>query len=114
MIEEIVIAHLRTDLTVPVYAERPEKPDSEYVIVEKVGGGENNHIDQATLAIQSHAQTMLAAAQLNLMVKASMKSLIGDNRVSRCKLNSDYNFTDETTKLYRYQAVYDITYYEVL
>ena len=30
----------------------------------------------------------------------------------RQTLNSDYNFTDVTTKKYRYQAVYDLKYYE--
>ena len=27
-------------------------------------------------------------------------------------LNSDYNFTDTETKEYRYQAVFDINYYQ--
>ena len=31
--------------------------------------------------------------------------------ISSAKLNTDYNFTDTTTREYRYQAVYDLTYY---
>ena len=34
------------------------------------------------------------------------------NDVIKVSLNSDYNFTDITTKRYRYQAVFDISYYE--
>ena len=113
MIEVIVINHLTTQLqSIPVYAERPEIPDNKYIVIEKTGSSKTNHIDRATIAIQSHAQTMYDAADLNLSVKAAMESLINNNAVSKCALNSDYNYTDETTKTYRYQAVYDITYYE--
>ena len=38
-------------------------------------------------------------------------TVILDDVIS-CKLNSDYNYTDEETKRYRYQAVFDIRYYE--
>lgn len=112
IIEALVIAFLQSNLTVPVYAERPEKPDPSYVIVEKVGGDETNQIPRATLAVQSHGKSMLEAATLNAQIKRVMKTLIEDDRVSRCHINSDYNFTDEETKTYRYQAVFDITYYE--
>ena len=112
MIEKTVINHLDTALSVPVYAERPEVPDDSYIIVEKVGGDERNRIPSATIAVQSHAKTLLEAAQLNLQVKAAMKRLVEQDSVSKCALNSDYNYTDETTKSYRYQAVFDITYYE--
>ena len=112
MIEAIVIRFLTERLDVPVYAERPEKPDPSYVIVEKVGSGETNLISRATIAVQSHAQSMLAAAQMNSLVKHVMRDLADMDCISRCHINSDYNFTDETTKTYRYQAVFDITYYE--
>ena len=112
MIEAIVISHLAAETSLPVYAERPEVPDSKYIIVEKTGSDRRNHIDIATLAIQSHAPTLYDAAALNLDVKAAMDKLIANNTIAKVALNSDYNYTDETTKTYRYQAVYDITYYE--
>ena len=31
--------------------------------------------------------------------------------ISKCELNSDYNFTDTQQKKYRYQAVFNLTYY---
>lgn len=31
--------------------------------------------------------------------------------ISGVKLDRDYNFTDTTTREYRYQAIYDLTYY---
>ena len=55
---------------------------------------------------------MYEAAALNEKVKAAMKRIIERDEISRSTLNSDYNFTDVTTKKYRYQAVYDLKYYQ--
>jgi len=48
---------------------------------------------------------------LNAELKEILKDLIKLDEISRIKLNSDYNYTDTTTKEYRYQAVFDITHY---
>ena len=40
-----------------------------------------------------------------------LKALPELDAVSASRLNSDYNFTDTTTKRYRYQAVYDLVYF---
>ena len=40
-----------------------------------------------------------------------MEDLADLDEVSACRLNSDYNFTDTTTKHYRYQAVFDLVFY---
>lgn len=110
MIETTIIKYLSDTLTVPVYAERPEKPDKSYVVIEKTGSSRTNFVNRATVALQSYAATMLEAAKLNEDVKAAMDALIAIDKVSDSRLNSDYNFTDTETKEYRYQAVYDITY----
>lgn len=111
MIEKIAINHLSTALTVPVYMEIPENPPNTFVLVEKTGSSRTNRVNRATLAVQSWAGSLLAAAELNERVKAAMDELAGIDNVSACRLNSDYNFTDTTTKHYRYQAVFDLFFY---
>lgn len=111
MIEKIVIQYLSDRLEVPVCAERPENPEDSYVIVEKTGGGKRNGICTAMIAVQSHAKSMLGAAELNELVKDTMENIITLSDVSKCSLNSDYNFTDTQTKEYRYQAVFDLVHY---
>ncbi len=111
MIEATVLDYLAGQLAVPVYMERPENPPERYVLVEKLGGGQRNHIHSATLAIQSIAESMYQAALLNNTVKTAMEAAVACPEISSAKLNSDYNFTDTTTREYRYQAVYDLTYY---
>ena len=71
----------------------------------------NNFIDTATVTIQSYAESMFEAAMLNERVKLAMNEITMLSSVSKASLNSDYNFTDTAKKEYRYQAVYDITFY---
>ena len=44
MIEKTVLNYLNRKLDVPVYMEVPEKPEKEYVVIEKTGSGAENHI----------------------------------------------------------------------
>jgi hypothetical protein len=114
LIEATVIRHLAEELgTDHVHAERPIDIPDEYYIVEKTSAGESNHIQQATIAVQSISGTsLLRAAEMNKAVEKAMRTMIQETDVSRCKLNSSYNFTDTETREYRYQAVFDITYME--
>lgn len=110
MIERTVLNYLEAQLSVPVYMEMPEDMPASFVLVEKTGSGRDNHINRATLAIQSYAPSLEGAAELNELVKAAMDAMPDTEDVFRSKLNSDYNYTDTSVKRYRYQAVYDLTY----
>lgn len=70
-----------------------------------------NYIDKAIIAIQSYSSSLYKAAVLNEKVKIIMKNIIEMDEISECELNSDYNYTDTSRKKYRYQAVYELTYY---
>lgn len=54
---------------------------------------------------------MYDAAKLNEELKEVVENMIELDEISNVQLNSDYNFTDTTTKEYRYQAVFDINHY---
>ena len=111
MIEFTVRDFLDDKLDVPVYLVVPkEKPDS-YVVVERTGGTETNHITRSTIAVQSYANTLYDAAMLNEKVKETMNILLERDDISAIDLNSDYNFTDTMTHKHRYQAVFDIVHF---
>ena len=110
MIEKRIRDHLLTKLAVDVYTEYPETPPSKFVLFEKTGSNKENHLYSATFAFQSYAPSLYEASELNELVKAAVESLIEIQDIAKAKLNSDYNFTDTTTKEYRYQAVFDIRY----
>lgn len=100
-------------LDVPCYAERPEKePNNLYLVVEKTGSDNENHLQDATVAISSYGKTLYEAAALNEEVKRAMLKITRLSDVSAVRLNSDYNFTSTAAKAYRYQAVFVLTYYE--
>lgn len=111
MIELIILEHLKSRLAEPVSLEKPSKQTGSYVVFEKTSSGKTNHLPTATIAFQSYADTLYNAAELNEKVKNAVESLIELDEIRGLDLNSDYNFTDITTKEYRYQAVYDIRYY---
>lgn len=110
MIEIDLIEYLEEQLNISASLEVPENPPERYIVIEKTGNRMENFIEFPTVAIKSHALTMVDAAKLNEEVKAVMANAIMLKRIHRAELNADYNFTDTTKKGYRYQAVYNFTY----
>ena len=108
MVEKIVKDYLKSSLGIPVRLEEEDDLGNEYVLIEKTGSSTGNHIASATLAIQSYSMSLYGAASLNERV---MEEIIELDDISRCELNTDYNYTDTVRKKYRYQAVYDIVHY---
>ena len=114
-IEYTVLNYLNDALSehnIEAYLEEPMHPEDEYVLIEKTGSGEENHINHATFAVQSYSKSMKDAIDLNELVKEIMAAFPASTRyfVFSCDINSDYNFTDTETNRYRYQAVFEITY----
>lgn len=113
MIEKTILEHL-TGAGVTAYMEVPAGGGAPpFCIIDKTGGTENNRLKHATVAIQSYGASLYGAASLNEQIVA----LMGDSfrtlpEIASCDLNSDYNYTDTTKKQYRYQAVFDIVYYD--
>ena len=113
MIEKIMLDYLTERLDVPVYMEEPTEDLTDYVLIEKVGSSESYHVPTATLAFQSYGASLYDAALRNLLVKTLVSNATDLDQISAVRLNSDYNFTDSTTKKYRYQALFVVTYLEV-
>lgn len=111
MIEEIIIDYLTPHLSVPVSTQKKENHPVSYVLVERTGGGMENQIRSAMVAIQSYGGTQLEAAQLHEVVISLMLDIVELDEIGSCKLNAEYNFPDEETKEFRYQAVFDLIYY---
>lgn len=111
LIEQIVKENLERWLEVPVYTELPAAPPENCVVIERTGGGWENRISAAVFAVQAYGASLYDAAVLNEEVKAAMDKLAKRGEIARCALNSDYNFTDPETKRYRYQSLWDISYY---
>lgn len=117
MIEKVVLDYLNDNLSVSCFMQEQNNPKpsdnpKKFVVIEKTGSSEENKLCEATIAIQSYAGSLYETATLNEEVKEVMENIITLNLVSSCRLNSDYNFTDTSTKQPRYQAVFDLKYYK--
>lgn len=110
-IESYVIQYLEQALGISVTGLVPEQMPDRFVTVEKTGSQVSNYITSASLAIQSWARTQADAVELNELVKAAMGAMDVNPEISACDLDSDYNFTDEESKMYRYQAIFTVVYF---
>lgn len=110
MIEKIIFDYLKTKLNVPVYMEFPKEPSKSMVLIEKTGSSLEDHVYSAVIAIQSYAPSLFKTSELNELVKDAMLDFIEIDKICKCEINSDYNYPDVERNLYRYQAVFDITY----
>ena len=115
MIEAEVYQYMQTELNadnIPCYMTRPENATAPYVLIEKTGGSSKNHVKRATFAFQSYAPTLLQAAEVNELVKEAATNLTEITEVYGTRYITDYNFTNPADKIPRYQAVFDIYYYD--
>ena len=111
MIAKDLLDYLNTALdNVSVYMEAPDQVTG-YVLIDQTGSSISNQIKTTTLALQSYGASLYDAMVLNDKVAAAMDGFAELPNVASVKLETDYNFTDTTTKQYRWQAVYQITHY---
>ena len=117
IIEKTIIDYLLskelTDINTNVYAEVPVERPLEYLLVEKTGGGIDNHIRSATVTVESVTKTSLYKAMtINENVIKAMLQMPNEENIYSCYLNSTYTFTDTRNKEYCSHAVFSITYDE--
>lgn len=110
MIEKTVRDWLVSRLSVPVNFQTPEGPPNLYVRLQKTGSIDNEGAITSTFALQSVGKSLLEVMRLNEKIKDEMPPMVELENVFRCHLEGDYDFTDTSTREYRYQAVFQITH----
>lgn len=112
LIEKIINDYLNSLDGVESYTEMPRTFPGRCYLIEKTGDSRADRINRATVAIKSYGESLYDSMELNEALKdAMLDGLVRLDEVAGVKLNSDYNFTDTTTKRYRYQAVFSVSYY---
>lgn len=110
IIEQVIYNYLSEALDVPVYTNKPSDAPGAYVLIDRIAGGMSNYVSSASFAIQSYADSLLDACELNERVKESMLNIITLDMISSVAIESDYNFTDTTKKKFRYQSTYGLVF----
>lgn len=112
IIEQIVYDYLSIELApIKVFAKVPENPPKQFVVFEKTGGG-GNLIKNASIVVQSYDESLFKTANLSNKVVEVMLNIATLPQIASVDSDGDYKFTDVQRKRERYQARFDISYYE--
>ena len=111
MIELELKKHLEDKTKLDVFLMLPTNKPKKFISFERIGGNYDNMLKSSTFAIQSWGESLFDVATLNEEIKDYLNEFTENEKVSKVKINSDYNFTDTRTKKYRYQIVAEIWHY---
>lgn len=107
-IEEAVRDWL-VDMGYDAYVRVPATRPSQFVTVERTGGGVENMVDYPIIAIQTWAQTQAEAEEAASAIR--MVALVGELPVGVHSMRPNagpYKFYDEDSMQPRYQVVFDV------
>ena len=98
---------------VPVYVSDEDAKDEQRIVIDRTGGGNiEQHVRTAMLAVQSYGPTKLRAAHLHESVLQAMLRMTELDDISAISVNAEYDYPDYTRKENRFQAVFNIVYYQ--
>lgn len=119
-IEGIIIGYLTSKnisgIGDRVFAERPDDPETPYVLVGRNGGSSRNLIKTYLMTTEvnvmrdePNGMTRLHAIQIQDDLLEAMEDIASETPLYRCRKNSDYDATRTDTGEYRYQALWEVT-----
>lgn len=113
MIEKAVIDYLKMKFPDEIVtAEVPKGMPDRFITVEKTGSRQmETGLFQSTIAVQSWDTSKMKAAEMSEAVCRALRSMPDESDEVTRSRGADYDFTDTSTKRYRYQAVFALTHY---
>lgn len=88
----------------------PPADGDEFVTVERTGGDVTDMVDHPTMAVQAWAQTEPRAEEMAVAIRNAALLSERPEGVTRIDVNAGpYPFWDESTRMPRYQVVFDVT-----
>jgi len=113
MIEVYLRDYFSDKLDVPVCLEKPDGLVQPFVVIDVTGVRKiNEGVYIATAALQSYSHSKYEAEQLNRVVMRAADELVERMEIGSASLDTYTPFNDLTRKMYRYQAVYIIVFYD--
>lgn len=109
IIEEKIIQYLTTE-KYSAYAEKPDVPSGEYVLVAKVSGSRTDYLRSANIDIQVYSDSTYNASVLNEKLIDTMTNW-NDENVSQCELIAEMINNDLGNGVYSYQTTWQVYYY---
>lgn len=113
MIEQTIVDYLKKQFPDEIVdTETPHPMPYRFITVEKTGSQQlRTGLFSSTVAVQSWEARKINAAKLSELVCKALRKMPDEVPEVSEATGSDYDFTDTTTKRYRYQAVFTIIHY---
>lgn len=108
-VERVVTQRLMGATGIKAVLEVPEERPDEFISVEMTGGTGDRFIRQASLAVQSWAQTRQRAAEIARLVEQATPCLTEEPNIFRAVANGTYRWPDPDSRQARYQTNVELT-----
>lgn len=111
MIEVTLIEYLNDVLDCQCYAEIPPNRPDRFVVVQKIDGGKVLSHNMVTFNVECYEKTKYSACDLADEVKTLIFDFVDNaDDVYLVTLGGERDNTNASTKEYRYELVFNITY----
>ena len=112
MIDVIIRNYLTTKLSnIAIVYEQPADRPNEYVLIQKIDGGEIDKIKASTFSIKVRFMDQYNAAVKNESVKDAMFDIITLDAISGVRQGGEYGRIDTSNKMYEYETIWNIYHY---
>lgn len=112
-IEIFLLNYFNDKLDTPVYLEKPNGLAQPFVVIDVTGVRRTSlGVYFCTVALQSYSHSKYEAEELNRAVMEAAEHLRDCMEIGGASLDTYTPFNDITRKIYRYQAVYNIVFYD--
>jgi hypothetical protein len=111
MIEKTLYDYLKSKLNTSVHMEYPVNPPGKFVTIQKIDGGNTNHIKAATVSVEAYAESMYEAGVLSEEIKKVLEEMSeSSSLIFSAKLGGESNSIDTENKRYRYETIWNLFY----
>lgn len=112
MVDVEILNRLNALLSLDVYMEKPDDAPEEFYVIQFVKGGNQHGLAEMSIIAQSYGNTMYRACDMNKDMEAALESLISEDYIRDISRNGSYPYNKTDIKQYRYQCLFDVSYYE--
>lgn len=112
MVDVEILNRLKALLSLNVYMEVPDDAPEEFYVIQFVKGECRHGLAEMSIIAQSYGNTMYRACDMNKDMEAALESLITEDYIRDISRNGSYPYNKTDIKQYRYQCLFDVSYYE--
>jgi len=112
MVDVDILNKLKTLLSLNVYMEVPDDAPEEFYVIQFVKGECRHGLAEMSIIVQSYGNTMYRACTMSKDMEDALESLISEDYIRDISRNGSYPYNKPDIKQYRWQCLFDVSYYE--